>query len=108
MATHQRVTRMLGHHEADHIPFTDSPWDSTMARWQREGLPKEMDWRDYFGLDHFESIGADNSPRLPRRTIQETDDYVIQYTSWGGHTRTRFLCYCGGWLPFPSGQGGVG
>lgn len=83
MTTHQRVMRMLSHQEADQVPFTDGPWGSTLDRWHREGLPKDIDWRDYFGLDHLEGIGADNGPRLPHRIIEETDEYVIAYTSWG-------------------------
>jgi uroporphyrinogen decarboxylase len=83
MTTRQRVQRMLEHKEADRVPMTDGPWGSTLARWKREGLPDGVDWVDYFGLDHFSSIRADNSPRYPVRIVEETADYVIRTSPWG-------------------------
>ena len=59
MTTHERMTRMYEHRDADRVPIIDSPWGSTMERWHREGLPKDVNWVDYFGLDHFAGIGAD-------------------------------------------------
>ena len=83
MTTHERVQRMMEHREADRVPITDSPWNATLARWRREGLPEDVPWWQYFGLDHFASIWADNSPRFPARIIEETDQYVIRFTAWG-------------------------
>ena len=40
------------------------PWGSTIERWQREGLPANADFADYFGLDHIVSVGGDNSLQL--------------------------------------------
>lgn len=42
---------MLAHQEADRVPITDGPWNSTLERWHREGLPAGMHFADYFGLD---------------------------------------------------------
>jgi len=83
MTTHQRMTRMIAHQEADRVPITDSPWGPTLERWRREGLPAGVDWARHFDLDRFAGIGADNSPRFPRRTIEETEDWVVTYTNWG-------------------------
>ena len=57
MTTHERVSRMLEHREADRVPITDDPWGPTLERWRREGLPAGVDWSEHFGLDHFATIG---------------------------------------------------
>lgn len=77
------MQRMYEHKEADRVPIDDSPWGSTIERWEREGMPKGMNFRDYFGLDHIYYIQADNSPRYPAETIEETDEYKITTTAWG-------------------------
>ena len=38
MNTHERFARMYAHQEADRVPMMDSPWDTTIERWRREGL----------------------------------------------------------------------
>ena len=81
MNTHQRMTAMIEHREADRVPVTDSPWSSTLDRWRREGLGE--DWTAELGLDVFANIWADNSPRYPERTIEETDEYKVHTTRWG-------------------------
>lgn len=83
LTTHERMSRMLAHKEADRVPITDSPWGPTLDRWHREGLPADIPWNRYFNLDRFESIWVDNSPRFPGRKIEETDEWVVTYTSWG-------------------------
>jgi len=83
MTTYERTKRMYEHRDADRIPITDSPWNATIERWQREGMPPEASYIDFFGLDRFETISVDNSPRYPTRVIEETDEYVINTTSWG-------------------------
>lgn len=83
MTTHERMTRILAHKEADRVPITDSPWGPTLDRWHREGLPKGIAWDRHFALDRFASIGVDNSPRFPGRKIEETEEWVITYTNWG-------------------------
>jgi uroporphyrinogen decarboxylase len=83
MTTHKRVKRIFEHREADRIPITDSPWETTIQRWHREGMPEEVDFTDYFGLDKFLSIQPDNSPRFPEKVLEETDAYVVKTTEWG-------------------------
>lgn len=83
MTTKERMLRIYDHKEADRIPITDDPWRGTIARWEREGMPKGIDWRDYFGTDKFEAVGVDISPRYPGRLIEETDRYQIYTTAWG-------------------------
>ena len=63
MTTWERFSRMYEHREADRIPIIDGPWGATIERWQREGMPADVSYVDYFGLDHVVGFGADNSPR---------------------------------------------
>lgn len=67
MTTKERFLRAFRHEEADRVPITDSPWNGTLARWRREGMPANADWREYFGADKVETIGVDVSPRLPEK-----------------------------------------
>jgi len=62
---------------------TDGPWESTIERWQREGMPEDVSYVDYFGLDKIVHIGADNSPRYPETVLEETEQYTIRTSRWG-------------------------
>lgn len=77
------MTYMFAHREADRVPITDGPWGSTVARWRREGMPENIHWADYFGLDKFTGFSVVTSPRYPVRTIEETEEYVTRTTEWG-------------------------
>jgi len=83
MTTHERMTCVYAHREADRCPIVDQPWPSTLERWQREGLPADADWIDYMGMDRIIYIGVDNSPRFPVQVLEETDEYVIHTNEWG-------------------------
>jgi uroporphyrinogen decarboxylase len=83
MTTHERFKRMYEHREADRVPIVDAPWNSTLERWHREGMPQGVDWREFFGIDVTGSIDPDNSPRFAERTLEETDTYRITTTRWG-------------------------
>lgn len=74
---------MYEHRDADRIPIIDSPWDATIERWQNEGMPKDISYVDYFGLDHVVSISVDNSPQYEEKVIEETEEYKIYTTRWG-------------------------
>lgn len=101
MTTHERVKRMYEHREADRIPITDSPWQTTIERWQREGMPKETHYVDYFGLDHVIQVGVDNSPRYPEEVLEETDEYVVRTTRWGATQRQwKHITSTPEWLGF--------
>ena len=83
MTSHERFKRMFEHREADRIPIMDSPWKSTLERWQQEGLPTDTNYVDYFGLDHFVGINSDISPRYEEKVIEESETYKIYTTKWG-------------------------
>ncbi len=83
MTSRERILRMLDHREADRVPIFDSPWEGTLARWRREGMPADADPAAYFGFDRFQLLFADNSPRFERKVLEETERYRIYTTSWG-------------------------
>jgi len=83
LTSHERMRRMYAHQEADRVPVTDSPWNATVERWQQEGMPADMGYVDFFGLDKIAHIGVDNSPRYPTRIVEETDEYITNTTAWG-------------------------
>lgn len=74
---------MYDHAEADRIPIWDAPWEATIERWQKEGMPKDVDYVDFFDLDQVRGISTDNSPRYPTEVVEETDEYIINTTNWG-------------------------
>ena len=87
MTSRERFQRMFEHREADRVPVIDGPWGATIERWQREGMPKDTSFVDFFGLDHVVGIGVDNSPRYEEKVLEETDEYRVHTTRWGGTER---------------------
>ena len=51
LTTHERMSRAYSHREPDRVPIHDAPWESTLARWRREGLPRDVAWNRYFDVD---------------------------------------------------------
>ena len=84
MTSHERFTRMLEHREADRVVMWDFPWADAQARWYNEGMPRNTDYTEYFDLDRVSRIVVDNSPRLPETIVEETDDFRVVTTKWGG------------------------
>ncbi len=87
MTSYERFRRMYAHEEADRVPVIDGPWGATIERWQREGMPEDANYVEFFDLDRVEHIGADNSPRFESKVVEETDAYIIHTTAWGATLR---------------------
>lgn len=83
MTSFERFKRMFEHKEADRIPVIDDPWSSTIERWHKEGMPENVNYVDYFGLDRVANIDIDISPRYKTKIIEETEEYKIHTTEWG-------------------------
>ena len=83
MTTKERVSRMFAHKEADRVPITDAPWGGTIARWIREGMPADADWRDFFDVDKFRLFRVDVSPRYEQRVLEENDQFIVYETEFG-------------------------
>lgn len=89
LTTHERITRIYEHREADRVPIIDKVWKSTLERWHNEGMPDGVSYKDYFGLDQIANISVDTSPRFEERVIEETEEYKIFTTKWGA-TQKKF------------------
>jgi uroporphyrinogen decarboxylase len=83
MTSRERFACMFEHKEADRVPIIDSPWGATIERWRKEGMPEDVNYVDYFDLDHTAGISVDNSPRYEAKVIEETDEYSVRTTKWG-------------------------
>ena len=83
MTTRERVNRMFAHKEADRVPITDHPWEGTIKRWIREGMPKDADWRDYFDTDKFEGISVDVSPQYEYKVLEDNEKFTVFETNYG-------------------------
>ena len=83
MTSKERIARMYAHKEADRIPILDTPWAGTVRRWQKEGMPVGMDWREYFDVDKNAGFSVDISPRFPEQVLEETERYRIIKSAWG-------------------------
>ena len=88
MNSWERFKRMYEHRDADRVPIIDDPWRGTIRRWHREGMPRGVDWCDYFDVDRIGEISIDITPRLPQRVLEETDRYRIVTTDWGVTMKT--------------------
>jgi uroporphyrinogen decarboxylase len=86
MDDRERVLRALNHQEADRIALWDSPWETTVERWHREGLPADVSPQDYFGYG-VGSVGGDMTLRLPSEVLEETDEHKIERDADGAVTR---------------------
>ena len=88
MTSKERIIAALSHREADRVPFLEEPWSLTLTRWIGEGLTETQPFDVALGIDPFIKIRLDNSFRLPEKTIEETDEYIIRQDSNGAWLRT--------------------
>ena len=68
MTTRERFQRMYQHREADRVPMLGNPWATTIAHWQREGLPEDVSFADYFMLDRPVGVGGSSRNSSPSTT----------------------------------------
>jgi len=82
MNSRERVNLLLNHKEPDRIAIHDNPWFTTIRRWNKEGLPKETSPAEFFGYE-LAGNGADTTFRFPRKTIEETGEYIVERDEMG-------------------------
>ncbi len=82
MNSRERILAALNHKEADRIAITDGPWETTIERWHKEGLPEDQTPTEYFGYE-MEGSWPDFSLQLPEEVIEETTEYKIVRNSDG-------------------------
>ena len=76
MLPKERILAAIKRKETDRVPFTDNPWETTIRRWRKEGLPPRKCAADYFEFETAQ-FGPDTSFMLRRKTLEETDEYEI-------------------------------
>jgi len=91
MNSRERILKTLRHEEPDRVPIHDSPWLSTISRWQKEGLPAEIPVEEYFDYEMV-LFKADLTPRFPIKVIERTDEFIVETTPFGG-VRRNFRDY---------------
>ena len=83
MSSQERVKTAIAGKVPDRVPVQDGPWQATVNRWHREGLPEGTKPEDYFGYDIRNAV-ADLSPRFPIRVLEEDEEYILATTQTGG------------------------
>jgi uroporphyrinogen decarboxylase len=101
MTSYERILRTFEHRETDRVPINELAWGTTLTRWHAEGMPKDVAYEDYFGIDRAVYIKTDNSPRYPFRTLEETDEYTLISDEWGAtQKRWRHIPIIPEWTDF--------
>jgi len=86
MTSRERVLAALHHEEADRVPIHDSPWLATIERWRGEGLSGDISPAEYFDYE-IVCFAADTTPRFPVEVVEETEEYIVHTTPFGGLRR---------------------
>ncbi|TET12792.1 hypothetical protein E3J84_01000 [Candidatus Aerophobetes bacterium] len=86
MTSRERVLLALNHKEADRVSIYDAPWIPTLKRWHDEGFPSGISAAEYFDYD-IVRFSADTSPRFPIEIVEESEEYIVITTPFGGLRR---------------------
>ncbi len=76
LTSRERVLLALSHRKPDRVPIHDAPWETTIDRWKQEGMPANAIPEEYFGYE-LRLFGFDGSLQLPKKVVEETDEFVI-------------------------------
>ena len=82
MTSRDRIRRIMSFEIPDRIGVFDWHWNSTRDRWAKEGLPKDTNYTEYFGLDMVD-IHLDQSFRLEKKILEEDEETYIERNSYG-------------------------
>jgi uroporphyrinogen decarboxylase len=86
MDSRQRILAALARRPPDRLPLWETTiWPETLGRWRAEGLPRDVDFNEYFGLDPLTCVNDlfDPSFGLPERTLEATDEYRVYVDRYG-------------------------
>ena len=72
MNARERITTVLNGGIPDRVPIHDGYWQTTIERWQREGMPTDVAPQDYFDLEMV-WIAGDWTLQLPERVVSEEE-----------------------------------
>lgn len=106
LTNRERFLRLMRGQALDRIPFFPcfGPWPETLARWHREGLAPEADYRTEVGFDgdlrHILPLHNYLCPMPPHQVLSEEgetaiviDRGVTQRVRKDGHSMPEFLAY---------------
>lgn len=106
MTDRERFLACLRGESVDRPPYWLfwSPWRTTRARWEREGLGAGCDLRAHFGADQPPAsvpVNCGPCPRIERRVLKEDADSVWFTDTWGilrrdtkhGESMSEFLAF---------------
>jgi uroporphyrinogen decarboxylase len=82
MTGRERIKTALRFEKPDRIPINDSIWESTLARWHKEGMPTDADPAEYFGFD-ISHMFLNCSPEYEQKILEE-DDQTRTFTDRQG------------------------
>ena len=71
MNSQERVSLVLAGGVPDRVPLDDGYWQTTVERWRREGLPRDISPKECFGTDEIVRISGDYTMQFPERVIEE-------------------------------------
>jgi len=83
MNDRERLVRTMHFEEVDRLPWWEMwYWAETLERWYDEGLPRNVDLREYFGVDRREwvpirSVNSTLIPPFEEETLEETEEFRI-------------------------------
>lgn len=86
MNDRERFRRVMTFREVDRRPNHElGLWGQTVERWEREGMPMDavyLDWfqgEPFFGIDRraFAPVSADQIPPFETETLEETERYIV-------------------------------
>ena len=102
MNSRERVAGVLDGGVPDRVPMSDAYWETTIARWRREGLPQDVSPEEYFGVDEIAHIAGDYTLQIPERVIQEDETSRTYWDSDGALRRDLHLSegWTSQWLDF--------
>jgi hypothetical protein len=84
LTSRQRILRAIEHKAANRIPIVEIPWDATLKRWEKEGLPNGRPWCQFFDVGKVAEIDIDVSPHYPKVTVEEYNHGVSVLYAVGG------------------------
>jgi len=92
LAKLDRMTKTLGHREADRIPVSDLFWGSFLDRWREElGLPAGTDIYKYYDLDWTVTVPNMDPHIKAFETLEETQEHVIVRTGFEAVIQKNFV-----------------
>ncbi|MCL5102989.1 MAG: uroporphyrinogen decarboxylase family protein [Armatimonadetes bacterium] len=86
MTDRERYVAVMNFEKFDRFPLWHAgPWDETLVRWRKEGLPEDEALEDYFGGDRVKYLPVlfGLYPRFERTTLCEEGDTRIVKTEIG-------------------------